>query len=354
MAQQQSTQQVDPQLAAPSEEQLRDYKLGMEWATARFHELVHMQGVHAYVELIHILKITSCRLISDLMDADEDKVLQSIWRTDGHHFKTGFTVHTRASSSRTYSPEFSTEEFDNGTNKLICELHLEASEVCAKMAKIHCYIAILKTKVSPQNFFQIVLSVGLPLTTISIVDPASQEANVDNLHVHDHMTDPNILHGSKATLLLGALVRFHMQNILLTTQGTYRMAACEKEFKLGCTKFERVISGIRRPGSHEYGKKKKFDADELPTGTVKPKTKKQNPVDKGQAGLVLPGAACKYCGKLCFNEETLSIHINNKHTDRQSVFQCAFCCIKTNDFRLHIKNLEEHSKDMYKCYACSE
>ena len=194
-------QQVEPQLAAPSEEQLRDYKLGMEQATAHFRELVHMQGVQAYVELIHMLKITSCKLISDLMDADEDKVLQSIWRTDGHHFKTGFTVHTRASSSRTYSPEFSTEEFDDETNKLICELHLEASEVCAKMVNIHCYIAILKTKVSAKNFLQIVSSVGLPLTTISIVDPASQGPNVDN-------------------------------------QGTYPMTACKKEFKLGRTKFE--------------------------------------------------------------------------------------------------------------------
>ena len=87
---------------------------------------------------------------------------------------------------------------------------------------------------------------------------------------------------------------------------------------------------------------------------MKPKTKKQNPVDKGQPGLVLPGAACKYCGKLCFNEETLSVHINNENTDRQSVFQCTFCGIKTNEFRLHVKHLEEHSKDIYKCYACSK
>ena len=133
---------------------LQAWKLGMEQATARFRELVHIQGVQAYIDLIHMLKITSCKLISDLMDADEDKVLQSIQSTNGHHFKTGFTVHTRASSSRTYSPQFSTEQFNNETNKLICELHLEASETCAKMVNIHYYITILKTKVSPQNFLQ--------------------------------------------------------------------------------------------------------------------------------------------------------------------------------------------------------
>ena len=47
MAQQQAPQQVDPQLAAPSEEQLRDYKLGMEQATAHFHEMVHVQDIQA-------------------------------------------------------------------------------------------------------------------------------------------------------------------------------------------------------------------------------------------------------------------------------------------------------------------
>ena len=61
------------------------------------------------------------------MDAEEDKVLQSIRRTDGHHFMTDFTVHARASMSRTYSPEFSTEDFDDTTNKLICDLHLEVA-----------------------------------------------------------------------------------------------------------------------------------------------------------------------------------------------------------------------------------
>ena len=98
------------------------------------------------------MRIMSCELISDLMDADEDKVLQLIRQTDGQHFKTGFVIHTGASLARTHSTEFSAEEFDNETNKLICKLHLDVSEVCAKMADIHCNIAILKTKVSPQSF----------------------------------------------------------------------------------------------------------------------------------------------------------------------------------------------------------
>ena len=84
------------------------------------------------MDLIHTLKITSLKLITDLMDAEEEKVLQSIRRTDRYHFMTGFTIRTRASTSRTYDPEFSTADFNDTTNKLICELHLEAAEVCEK------------------------------------------------------------------------------------------------------------------------------------------------------------------------------------------------------------------------------
>ena len=274
------------------------------------------------------------------MDAEEDKVLQSIHRTDGHHFMTGFTVHARASTSRTYSPEFSTEDFDDTTNKLICELHLEAAEVCEKMSDIHAYIACLKTWVSPKDFLTIVSSVGLPLTTIFVVDPA-QQAKLDS----------NILYGNEATKLLGALVRYFMQNLLLKMQWQYPMVACESDFNLGRTKFERVVSGKKRGGGHEYGKKRKLHPDEQLTGAVKPKKKRENPVDKGQ---VKTGIACKYCDKVCLNEETLSIHVNNEHADRQPMFQCAFCGLRLNEFRLYTRHLGEYSDKVHRCYLYSE
>ena len=245
MAQQQQQQQqppqVDPQLSGPTAEELRDYKLGMEQATAQFREQVQMTGRQAYIDLIHTLKITSLKLITDLMDAEEEKVLQSIRRTDGHHFMTGFTIHARASTSRTHDPEFSTEDFNDTTNKLICELHLEASEVCEKMSKIHTYIACLKTRVSPRDFLTIISSVGLPLTTITTVDPAQQDKldkSVDALCIRDHMPDPSNVFGNEATKQLAALVRYWMQNYLLTTQWQYSLVACGKDFKLGHTKFE--------------------------------------------------------------------------------------------------------------------
>ena len=183
------------------------------------------------------------------------------------------------------------------------------------------------------------------------MDPAKQDSNVDNLCICDHMSDPNILYGNEATKLLGALVRYYMQNLLLTTQWLYPMVPCENDFNLGHTKFERVVSGKKRAGGHEYGKKRKICADELPTSAVKPKKKRENPVDIGQ---VKTGIACKYCDKVCLNEETLSIHVNNEHADRQPMFQCAFCGLRLNEFRLYTRHLGEHGDKTHKCYQCSK
>ena len=369
--QQQQPPQVDPQLPGPTEEELRDYKLGMERATAQFHEQVQATGTQAYINLIHTLKITSLKLITDLMDAEEDKVLQLICRTDGHHFMTGFTIHTRASTSRTYDPEFSTEDFDDTTNKLICELHLEAVEVCEKMSKIHTYIACLKTRVSPRDFLTITSSVGLPLTTITTVDPAKQsklDSNVDALRIHDHMPDPSNVFGNEATKQLAALVRYWMQNYLLTTQWQYSLVACENDFKLGRTKFERVVSGKKRGGGHEYGKKRKLRPDEQPTGADKPKKKRENPVYRGQ---VKTGVGCRLapnCRQTFNNIKELGIHSRQAHW-KMFPFRCnykdCFDCYRTIDAlvkhcRSHGKETwdathsTEDKKDRYKCSLCPE
>ena len=132
------------------------------------------------------------------------------------------------------------------------------------------------------------------------------------------------------------------------------MATCEQEFNVSRTRFKRVVSGVKRAGGHEYARKRKLGPDEMLVGASKPKAKKQNPVDKGQAGLAQKEAACKYCGKVCYSDKTLSVHINNEHSDRQSVFQCVFCGLKFNEFRLYVAHLEKHDKDMYKCYACQK
>ena len=184
--------------------------------------------------------------------------------------------------------------------------------------------------------------------------PAQQDKldkSVDALRIRDHMPDPSNVFGNEATKHLAALVRYWMQNYLLTTQWQYSLVACERDFNLGRTKFERVVSGKKQAGGYEYGKKRKIRPDEQPTGADKPKRKRENPVHRSQ---VKTGVGCKYCDKVCLNEETLSIHINNEHADRQSLFQCAFCGLRINDFGLYNRHVKEHSDKVHKCYMCSE
>ena len=177
------------------------------------------------------------------MEADEQAVLKSIKRHDGQHFKQGFMVKVRATSSREHHPDFSAAQYDTEVPSAICKLHLDAADVSCKMADIHYNLALIKTKVSPSDFIKIITSIPLPLTTVEIVDPAKPSAvDIDSLRIRDHMPDPSKLSGHKPTKLLAALVRFQMQNILCKTQGAYPMLKCEEDFGLGRTAFERIVS----------------------------------------------------------------------------------------------------------------
>ena len=233
------------------------------------------------------MKITVCKYNSDLVEADKQVVLKSIKRHDGQHFKQGFVVKVRATSSREHHPDFSAAQYDREVHSAICKLHLDAADVSRKMADIHYNLALIKTKVSPSDFIKISMSIPVPLTTVEIVDPAKPSAvDIDSLRIRDHMPDPSKLSGHKPTELLAALVRFQMQNILCKMQGAYSMLKCEEDFGIGRTAFERIVSGIKRPGGHGYERLRTTGPDEKPTGTTRQTGKRKNPMDKGPTGLV--------------------------------------------------------------------
>ena len=259
-----------------------EYRVTMDRLTSTFREEVQVRGVNAYTKLIHDLKITICKYNSDLVEADEQVVLKSIKRHDGQHFKQGFMVKVRATSSRKHHPDFLAAQYDRKVHSAICKLHLDTADVSHKMADIHYNLALIKTKVSPSDFIKISTSIPLPLTTVEIVDPAKPSAvDIDSLRIRDHMPDPSKLSGHKPTKLLAALVRFQMQNILCKMQGAYSMLKCEEDFGIGRTAFERIVSGIKRPGGHGY-ERLKTSPDEKPTGTTRQTGKRKNPMDKGQ------------------------------------------------------------------------
>ena len=210
-------------------------------------------------------------------------------------------VKVRATSSREHHPDFSAAEYHTAVHSDICKLHLDAADVSHKMADIHYNLALIKTKVSPSNFIKISMSIPLPLTTVEIVDPAKPSAvDIKSLRICYHMPDPSKLSGHIPIKLLAALVRFQMQNILCKTQGAYPMLKCEEDYGLGRTAFERIVSGIRRAGGHEYKRLRAMASNERPTGTTRQKGKMQNPMDKGPTGLVSGTVhQCKFCDKVC-------------------------------------------------------
>ena len=133
------------------------------------------------------------------------------------------------------------------------------------------------------------------------------------------------------------------------------MLKCEEDFGLGRTAFERIISGIRRAGGHEYERLRAMGSDERPTGMTRQKGKRQNPMDKGPTGLVSGTVhQCKFCKKVCTSESGLTNHINNVHQERQNIFRCCKCGRKYNVFNMYIEHLGTHPKNKYRCHECGK
>ena len=308
----QPQQVVDPNVnPPPTEQELLEYRVAMDRLTSAFHEEVQVRGVNAYTKLIRDLKITICKFNSDLVEADEQAVLKSIKRHDGQHFKQGFVVKVRATSSREHHPDFSAAQYDREVHSAICKLHLDAADMSCKMADIHYNLALIKTKVSPSDFIKISTSIPLPLTTVEIVDPAKPSAvDIDK---------------------------------------------CEEDFGIGRTAFERIVSGIKRPRGHGYERLRTTSPDEKPTGTTRQMGKRKNPMDKGPTGLVSGTVhQCKFCEKVCTSESGLTNHINNVHQERQNIFRCCKCGHRFNVFNMYIDHLGTHPKNEYKCHECGK
>ena len=127
----QPQQVIDPNVnPPPTEQELLEYRVAMDRLTSTFREEVQVRGVNAYTKLIHDLKITVCKFNSDLVEADEQAVLKSIKRHDGQHFKQGFVVKVRATSSREHHPDFSAAQYDREVYSAICKLTPWTQQTC--------------------------------------------------------------------------------------------------------------------------------------------------------------------------------------------------------------------------------
>ena len=149
----QPQQVIDPNVnPPPTEQELLEYRVAMDRLTSAFCEEVQVRGVNAYTKLIHDLKITICKYNSDLVEADKQAVLKSIKRHDGQHFKQGFVVKVRATSSREHHPDFLAEQYDTEVHSAICKLHLDAADISSQDGRYPLQLGSHQNKGQPIRF----------------------------------------------------------------------------------------------------------------------------------------------------------------------------------------------------------
>ena len=190
------------------------------------------------------------------------------------------------------------------------------------MGDVYTLRALIKTKVSHNQFLSIMWTIPLPLTTMQVVDSSNseKELTLDELRVQHYMSQPqHIAQCSLVTQLVAALVRHTMQNQTLTVKDSYPITQCSRDYGLSYTMLKRVVSGKSQLGGKQYYKMK-AGCDKKPHSAIKSGSRRPNLVNQVTSqSSATPAFNCKYCDKVCHTEEGLSNHINNKHCKRQIV-----------------------------------
>ena len=149
----QPQQVVNPNVnPPPTEQELLEYRVTMDRLTNAFREEVQVRGVNAYTKLIHDLKITICKYNSDLVEADEQVVLKSIKRNDDQHFKQGFVVKVRATSSREHHQISWQHSMTQRYTQPSARLHLDATDVFLQDGRYPLQLGSHQNKGQPIRF----------------------------------------------------------------------------------------------------------------------------------------------------------------------------------------------------------
>ena len=163
------------------------------------------------------------------------------------------------------------------------EIFKLAGDTSRVLAEMHYRIAILRSKVRPETFINIINAIPLPNTDITVIQRAESERglNVDEERIQDHMPRPAKIDGTdKPTKLLGALVHWVMLNNLLMVLNSYTRQQAHEDFDVSLTVFKGVISGVWQHGGSYYKRleQEKEYGDEDDTAP-KRKCKMPYPVD---------------------------------------------------------------------------
>ena len=147
------------------------------------------------------------------------------------------------------------EGWDDSTEELVTEIFMLAGDTSRTLSEMHYRIAILQSKVMPENFLKLVNAIPLPNTNLTVIQRSEPEVglNVDKERVQDHMPRPVKLNDTdEGTKLLGALVHWVMHNNLLTILNKYPEIQASRDFDVSYEKLKRVITGKKQPGGLYY------------------------------------------------------------------------------------------------------
>ena len=173
-----------------------------------------------------------------------------IAKRNGQHMKESITVRNHIQTRFDLYSNVD-EGWDDSTDQLVTKLFMLAGDASKVLSEMHYRIAILRSKVRPKTFLNIVNAIPLPSTDLTVIQRSEPELglNVDQERIRDHMPRPAKLDGTdEDTKLLGTLVHWVMHNNLLTKLNTYSEIQASRDFDVSYGKLKRVITGIKQHG----------------------------------------------------------------------------------------------------------
>ena len=182
-----------------------------EQAITQFRGSVLVNAKRAYKKLISDIKAASISFVPDLHGADEDEVFASIKNPTNLYFITDIAFKHKIARERESVAREQDHVWSDEVNDLLDNLHYNAAETAHFLHNMHVCLALIKEKVSDDEYVKIMSTVTLPLTTVEYTDKKAT-ANVDEDRIRYHFPDARKFQGRPVeTSLFACLVHYIMR-----------------------------------------------------------------------------------------------------------------------------------------------
>ena len=327
-------------------------------AIAKFRGAVHVTPLMAYRNLIKEIKKASTSFVTDLSDADENEVFNSILNPTCLYFLTDVVFKQKIARERESVERQYQLIWKKDVRDLVKNLHQNAAETAHYLHNMHICLALLKPKVSDAVYIKLLSSVTLPLTTVEVVQYVDKFAGVgvDADRIRCHMPQSRKFQGRpKATSLFACLVHYIMRNNFVNVQ-KHQLGydGCAKLFGVSVSTLRRVFTDHVHKGGKEYHKEKVREAEketaekaakhEQKRVKAAASTSKQPTDDEGKI-------VCEYCGKTFDNGDNFTAHVK-RHFDQIRFYSYVMCSKQFELFTELLAHQPTHAKREFVCCEC--